>query len=158
MGRPPHTSTAKKRSCRKANTTATVFSKKKKQHPQIRGTWLFQWVEHLTPDLRVITSSPRLGTELTLKKTTTTTQKTVINIYNHIDKEANTKRKVWEDTGHKASWKQGLPLQRGPGPGWGFREARALPLLSELLQTHMCVPTLPLSMGSFIFRLFEDDS
>ena len=32
-----------------------------------RGTWLAQCVEHVTPDLEVVSSSPILGLEVTLK-------------------------------------------------------------------------------------------
>ena len=34
----------------------------------MRGTWLAQWVEHVTLDLRVVSSSPMLGVELTEKR------------------------------------------------------------------------------------------
>ena len=34
----------------------------------IRGIWLAQSVEHVTIDLQVVSSSPMLDTEITLKK------------------------------------------------------------------------------------------
>ena len=34
------------------------------------GTWLVQLVEHMTLDFRVVSPSPMLGVELTLKKKT----------------------------------------------------------------------------------------
>ena len=33
------------------------------------GAWLAQWVEHAILDLRVVSLSPTLGVEITLKKT-----------------------------------------------------------------------------------------
>ena len=32
------------------------------------GTWLIQWVQHATLDLRIMSSSPTLGIEPTLEK------------------------------------------------------------------------------------------
>ena len=42
------------------------FSKEKKKKP--KGLWLAQSVEHVTFDLKVVSLSPTLGVEITLKK------------------------------------------------------------------------------------------
>ena len=36
--------------------------------PEYRGIWLAQSIEHATVDLGVMSSSPRLGVEITTKK------------------------------------------------------------------------------------------
>ena len=51
------------------NGPATLFGNVtfRSESLEDRGTWLSQSVEHATPDLGVMSSSPMLGIEITLK-------------------------------------------------------------------------------------------